>query len=191
MASGVLTPLDEWFISLDPYTYAGIGLGFCIAASCAAAAWGIFLTGTTLLGAAIKMPRIRTKNLVSIVFCEAVAIYGIIIAIICQLKFNQPEEGAVLYQSDYFAGFSIFWAGIMLGICNISCGVSVGIVGSSCALADAANPVLFIKILVIEIFASALGLFGLIVAIVQVNSAHFGETIGPIPSEMFSAMTTH
>uniref|UniRef100_A0A7S2AAF0 V-ATPase proteolipid subunit C-like domain-containing protein n=1 Tax=Trieres chinensis TaxID=1514140 RepID=A0A7S2AAF0_TRICV len=164
---------------MSPYGYANFGVAFGLGLSVVGAAWGIWLTGSSLVGAAVKAPRIRSKNLISVIFCEATAIYGVIMAIILTNKIKTPEKATFYLDNDwdwngfYYAGYGMFSAGLSVGLTNIASGVSVGIAGSSCAIADAQDSSLFVKILIVEIFASALGIFGIIVGIIQSNACTF------------------
>lgn len=63
----------------------------------------------------------------SIIFCEATAIYGVIIAIILQSKMNQPalrnaSDEPINEVALYFAGYAVFGAGIAVGLTNIASG---------------------------------------------------------------------
>jgi V-type H+-transporting ATPase 21kDa proteolipid subunit len=163
------------FAGVSPFAFGGLGIGLAISLSILGAAWGILTTGSAISGAAIRAPDIRSKNLISIIFCEAVAIYGVILAIIMTGKMETSvtafgDNGVYAYKV-LAGGYTLFAAGLAVGIGNMACGISVGIVGSSCAIADAQNSQLFVKVLVIEIFASALGIFAVIVGILMSQKA--------------------
>mmetsp|Transcript_9583 Transcript_9583/g.20102 ORF Transcript_9583/g.20102 Transcript_9583/m.20102 type:complete len:193 (-) Transcript_9583:196-774(-) len=170
---------SEVLTHMSPYGYANFGIAFGLGLSVVGAAWGIWLTGSSLVGAAVKAPRIRSKNLISVIFCEATAIYGVIMAIILANKVKKPDEPSSQLSDDwdwagfYYAGYGMFSSGLSVGLTNIASGVSVGIAGSACAIGDAQDASLFVKILIVEIFASALGIFGIIVGIIQSNSCTF------------------
>ncbi|WFD36366.1 H(+)-transporting V0 sector ATPase subunit c'' [Malassezia cuniculi] len=176
----VLTGAGEQFdvgaflTETSPYTWAMLGIASCIGFSVLGAGWGIFITGSSILGAGVRAPRITTKNLISIIFCEVVAIYGVIMAIVLSAKVSGRLEGGpdgLWTPQNYLTGYLLFWGGITVGLCNLLCGVAVGITGANAAVADAADPQLFVKILVVEVFSSILGLFGLIVVLVLTGNA--------------------
>ena len=64
----------------------------------------------------------------SIIFCEAVAIYGVIVSIILQTKMEKPdlsksyEDLTANHFYDMASGYALFWAGVCCGFGNLACG---------------------------------------------------------------------
>jgi len=180
--SGEAFNVGRFLEETSPYAWASTGVGLCVGLSVLGAGWGIFVTGASIVGGGVRAPRIGTKNLISIIFCEVVAIYGMIIGIVYSNKIEMVPETNLYTPDNYFTGFALFWGGLTVGMCNLLCGVSVGITGSTAAIADASDPNLFVRILVVEVFGSILGLFGLIVGLLMASRAKDFGAGATVPS---------
>ncbi|KAL7197990.1 hypothetical protein ACSBR2_020502 [Camellia fascicularis] len=67
----VVASRSSWaraMLQISPYTFYALGIAVAVAiaigVSVLDAAWGIYITGSSLIGATIKAPRITSKNLI-------------------------------------------------------------------------------------------------------------------------------
>jgi F0F1-type ATP synthase membrane subunit c/vacuolar-type H+-ATPase subunit K len=100
----------EVLTHMSPYGYANFGVAFGLGLSIVGAAWGIWLTGSSLVGAAVKAPRIRSKNLIRYVGATASdGGTGLACPWSVRVSWN-AKKGSCQYP----------W---ILGICGVSCSV--------------------------------------------------------------------
>ena len=77
-----------------------------------------------------------------------------------------PVTGTEAYGYASYSGYSALAAGLCCGMAGLSAGIAIGIVGDAGVRANARQPKLFVGVILILIFAEALGLYGLIVALI-------------------------
>jgi V-type H+-transporting ATPase proteolipid subunit len=102
------------------------------------------------------------KNIIPVVMAGVLGIYGLITsAILVQQISGKATSG---YSS--YSGYAHLAAGLCCGLSSLGAGLAIGIVGDSGVRANGQQPKLFVPMVLILIFAEALGLYGLIVAII-------------------------
>ena len=70
-----------------------------------------------------------------------------------------------------YSGYAHLAAGLTVGMSSLAAGLAIGIVGDAGVRANAQQPRLFVGMILILIFAEALGLYGLIVGLVVASTA--------------------
>merc|ERR1719293_114469 len=109
------------------------------------------------------------KSIVPVVMAGVLGIYGLIIAVIIANNIDAVQKGVPSY--NFFKAFAHLGGGLACGLSGLAAGMAIGIVGDTLTRASAKEPKLFVGMVLILIFAEALGLYGLIVGLVVASTA--------------------
>ena len=113
----------------------------------------------------VMKPDLVMKSIIPVVMAGVLGIYGLIIAVIIGNAVTPPEaNGNTKYSS--FSGFAHRAGGLACGLSGMAAGIAIGIVGDAGVRASAQQAKLYVGMVLILIFAEALGLYGLIVGLI-------------------------
>mmetsp|Transcript_6284 Transcript_6284/g.10368 ORF Transcript_6284/g.10368 Transcript_6284/m.10368 type:complete len:159 (+) Transcript_6284:88-564(+) len=142
------------------YFFAYIGVASAIVFSNMGAAYGTAKSGVGISSMGVMNPQLVMRNMIPVVMAGVLGIYGLIISVIL--------TGSITYTSSYtdFKAYAHLASGLSVGLSALGAGMAIGIVGDAGVRANGQQPRLFVGMILILIFAEALGLYGLIVAIV-------------------------
>jgi len=129
------------------------------------AAYGTAKSGVGIASMGVMNHEAVMKNIIPVVMAGVLGIYGLIIAVILV----QAVKGNGAPYSAY-NGYAHLAAGLACGLSGLGAGLAIGVVGDAGVRANGIQPKLFVPMVLILIFAEALGLYGLIVGIILSQS---------------------
>lgn len=128
------------------------------------AAYGTAKSGVGIASMGVMRPELVMRNIIPVVMAGVLGIYGLIVAVILQGSIFPPNDKGTAYSS--FVGFAHLAAGLCCGLSGLAAGMAIGVVGDAGVRAVGQQEKLFVGMILILIFAEALGLYGLIVALI-------------------------
>merc|ERR1711985_172610 len=152
-----------------------MGCAAALVFACLGAAYGTAKSGVGVANMGVLHPDVVMKSIIPIIMAGVLGIYGLIVAVLLASGIKGEAYG---YAS--FSGYAGLSAGLCCGMAGLSAGIAIGIVGDAGVRANARQPKLFVGVILILIFAEALGLYGLIVALILSSNTLDCKGIGPV-----------
>merc|ERR1711988_1369151 len=139
-----------------------MGCAAALVFACLGAAYGTAKSGVGVANMGVMHSDMVMKSIIPIIMAGVLGIYGLIVAVLI----GSGITGDKPYNYSSYSGYAALAAGLCCGMAGLSAGIAIGIVGDAGVRANARQPKLFIGVILILIFAEALGLYGLIVALI-------------------------
>jgi V-type H+-transporting ATPase proteolipid subunit len=128
------------------------------------AAYGTAKSGVGIASMGVMNPEPVMKNIIPVVMAGVLGIYGFIVSAIL----IQNVKGDGTYSP--YNGYAHLASGLAVGLSGLAAGMAIGVVGDAGVRANGQQPKLFVPMVLILIFAEALGLYGLIIALILSQS---------------------
>merc|ERR1712139_300662 len=139
-----------------------MGCAAALVFACLGAAYGTAKSGVGVANMGVMHSDMVMKSIIPIIMAGVLGIYGLIVAVLI----GSGITGDKPYNYSSYSGYAALSAGLCCGMAGLSAGIAIGIVGDAGVRANARQPKLFVGVILILIFAEALGLYGLIVALI-------------------------
>jgi V-type H+-transporting ATPase proteolipid subunit len=135
--------------------FGAIGATLSTAGSISGAAYGIAKSSTGAAHLGIRNHAKLLRGTTPVVMAELLAVYGFVNSLIIALSLDSSKY-------TFFSGFLDLAAGTAVGFGCLASGLAIGTVGDACVRAYGKQDRVFVAMVLILIFAEALGLFSLI-----------------------------
>ena len=138
-----------------PYFFAYMGVTSALVFANLGAAYGTAKSGVGIASLGVIDSSKIFRALIPIIMAGILGIYGLIVAV-----FLAPPK------DDFKArdGYKFLAAGLCCGLSSLASGLAIGVAGDAGVRAFAQSDGIFVGMILILIFAEAIGLYGLIIA---------------------------
>ena len=143
------------------FGYAGVAIALTFANL--GAAYGTAKSGVGICAMGVMKPSVIIRGVIPVIMAGILGIYGLIVAVILGQKLNEPND---TNKYNEYKGFKHLGSGLTCGLTSLAAGIAIGVGGEAGVRALGQQDKVFVGMMLILIFAEALGLYGLIVALI-------------------------
>ena len=146
-----------------PTFYAYMGIACALVFANLGAAYGTAKSGVGICAMGIMKPGSIIKGVIPVIMAGILGIYGLIVSVILAQKLSGNNY------IDVKKGYQYLGSGLCCGLTSFAAGIAIGIGGEAGVRALGQQEKIFVGMMLILIFAEALGLYGLIVSLILVQ----------------------
>ena len=142
------------------FAYMGVASGLVFANL--GASYGTAKSGVGIASLGVIDSSKVIKALIPVIMAGILGVYGIIVAVLLSSK--SSKENLTLQH-----GYQYLSAGLCCGLSALASGLAIGVAGDAGVRAYAQTDGIFVGMIILLIFAEAIGLYGMIIAIIVMS----------------------